>query len=71
MVLYGKEVIVGSIFDAKIIFVKFRDFQVFEPYQRSTVHKISNVPEFIHTKKGNEAINMNKKLFCMAYPKGE
>ena len=27
---------------------------------RSTVHKISNMPEFIPTKKGNEAINEQK-----------
>lgn len=25
--------------------------------QKSTVHKISNMPEFFPTKKGNEAIN--------------
>lgn len=70
----GKQVFVGDFFfffDAEIMSVKFWDFQKSSDYilayQRSIVHKVFlKVPEFFHTKKENEAINMNKKKILYA-----
>ena len=55
---------------------KFWDFQKSSDYilayQRSIVHKLFlKVPEFFHTKKENEAINMNKKKILYAYQRDE